>query len=39
MKCENPRHKQHLKTFLRKHPTASRNATYAIIDVNPEDWA
>lgn len=38
MKCENPRHKQHLKTFLRKHPTASRNATYAIIDVNPEDW-
>jgi len=36
--CENPRHKQHLKAFLKEYPTASKNAKFAIITVNPEDW-
>ena len=35
---ENPRHKQHLKAFQTKHPSASKNATYMIIHTNPEDW-
>lgn len=35
MQCENPRHKEHLKRFLKKYPTASKDATYAIIDVDP----
>jgi hypothetical protein len=35
--CENPRHKQHLKAFQTKHPSASKNATYMIIHTNPED--
>jgi hypothetical protein len=39
MLCENPNHKQHLKVFLKKYPTANRNAKFAIITVNPEDWA
>jgi hypothetical protein len=35
--CENPRHKQHLRTFLKKYPTASKDATYEIIDVDPNN--
>jgi hypothetical protein len=35
--CENPRHKQHIKAFQTKHPSASKNTTYMIIDINPED--
>ena len=35
MSCENPRHKQYLKAFLKKYHTASKNTTYAIIDVDP----
>jgi len=36
--CQNPNHKQHLKDFLKDYPTARKNAKFAIIDVNPEDW-
>jgi hypothetical protein len=39
LKCENPRHKQHLKRFLKKYPTADKNGEFAIITVNSEDWA
>jgi hypothetical protein len=35
VECENPRHKEHLKRFLKKYPTASKDATYDIIDVDP----
>jgi hypothetical protein len=37
--CENPRHKQHLKRFLKKYPTSDKNGEFPIITVNPEDWA
>ncbi len=37
--CENPRHKQHLKRFLKKYSTADKNGEFAIITVNPEEWA
>jgi hypothetical protein len=30
-----PTHKQYLKRFLKKYPTADKNATYATIDVDP----
>ena len=33
---ENPRHEQHLKKFLKKYPTASLNAEFNIIDVDPQ---
>ena len=39
MRCENPRHKQHLRRFLKKYPTADKNGEFPIITVNPEDWA
>ena len=38
MRCENPRHKQHLKAFLKKYPMANKNTTYPIIDGSPENW-
>jgi hypothetical protein len=38
MQCENPRHKQHLEAFLKKYPTADKNANFAIIAVNPKEW-
>ena len=37
--CKNPRHKQHLKRFLKKYPTSDKNGEFPIITVNPEDWA
>jgi hypothetical protein len=39
LKCENPRHKKHLKRFLKKYPTADKNGGFPIITINPEDWA
>ena len=39
LNCENPRHKQHLQRFLKKYPTADKNGEFAIIKINPEDWA
>jgi hypothetical protein len=39
LKCENPRHKQHLKAFLKEYPTADKEGEFAIITVNPEDFA
>gem|GEM_PF-3962925 len=38
MQCENPRLKQHLKAFLKKYPTVSKDVEFTIIDVNPQDW-
>jgi hypothetical protein len=37
--CDNPQHKQHLKAFLTQYPTANKNAKFAIIKVNYDDWA
>ena len=34
---ENPQHKYHFKAFLKKCPTSSKDATFTLIDVNPED--
>jgi menaquinone-dependent protoporphyrinogen IX oxidase len=34
--CENPRHKQYLKRFLKKYPTADKKGKFAVIIVNPE---
>jgi hypothetical protein len=36
--CENPRHEQHFKKFLKKYPTASLNAEFNIIDVDHQTW-
>ena len=39
LQCQNPRHKQHLKAFLKKYPTADDEDTkFAIIDVDPKYW-
>jgi hypothetical protein len=38
--CEHPNHEQYYKAFLDKYPTASKHGGYwAIIDVDPEEWA
>ena len=37
--CEHLNHEQYVEAFLKKYPTAKRGAKYAIITVNPEDWA
>jgi hypothetical protein len=34
--CENPRHKKHVKDFIKKYPGA--DGKFGIITVNPEDW-
>ena len=34
--CENPRHEQHLKAFLKKYPTAPKNAELTIIEIDPQ---
>lgn len=36
--CENPGHKEYLKSFLKKFPSASPDTKFAIIDANPNDW-
>jgi hypothetical protein len=36
--CENPCHEQHLQTFLRRYLSASKTATYPIIEVSLEYW-
>jgi hypothetical protein len=38
LSCQNPRHRQHLKAFLKKYPTASKEAEFTIIDVDPQTW-
>ena len=37
-RCEHPQHKEYLEVFLKKYPTAKRDAHCAIITVYPEHW-
>jgi len=39
LQCQNPGHKEHLKNFIRKYPSAKDRVPDTIITVNPEDWA
>ena len=39
MPCQNPRHKEHVKDFVRKFPTAKGRVPNATILVDPKDWA
>ncbi|MGH9975216.1 MAG: hypothetical protein ACRD8Z_05195 [Nitrososphaeraceae archaeon] len=39
MSCENPNHKQHVKNFVKKYPTAKGRVPNTIILVDPKDWA
>jgi hypothetical protein len=39
VRCDNPQHKQHLKAFLTQYLTVNKNAEFAIIKINPDDWA
>lgn len=36
--CEHPNHDEYIEAFLRKYPTAKRNAHHTIITVDPEHW-
>ena len=35
--CESPRHKEHLRNIVRKHPKS--DGKYPLIDMDPEQWA
>jgi hypothetical protein len=37
--CENPNHKQHVKNFVKKYPTAKGRVPSTIILVDPNDWS
>jgi hypothetical protein len=39
VRYDNPQHKQHLKAFLTQYLTVNKNAEFAIIKINPDDWA
>lgn len=36
--CQHPKHKEYLVAFLKKYPTASKDAHFAINMVDPEEW-
>jgi len=36
--CQHPKHKQYLKAFLKKYPTANKDAHFATNMVDPEEW-
>ena len=38
MPCRNPRHKKHVKNFVRKYPTAKGRVQDTIITVDPKYW-
>ena len=38
LKCENPRHKEHVKNFVRKYPTTKGRVLDTIIIVDPKYW-
>jgi hypothetical protein len=39
MPCENPRHKEHVKDFVRKFHTAKGRVPKTTILVDPREWA
>jgi formylmethanofuran dehydrogenase subunit B len=38
MSCENPRHKEHVKNFVKGFPTAKGRVPDTIIMVDPNNW-
>jgi hypothetical protein len=36
--CQHPKHKEYLKAFLKKYPTANKDAHFPINTVDPEEW-
>ncbi|MFZ0554246.1 MAG: hypothetical protein WBL67_03610 [Nitrososphaeraceae archaeon] len=38
MKCENPRHKEHINNFIKKYSTAKGKVPGAIIIADPKYW-
>jgi len=36
--CQHPNHENYLKAFLKKYPTANRDAHFTIITVDSEEW-
>ena len=38
MSCENPRHKEHVKNFVKGFPTAKGRVPDTIIKVDPNNW-
>lgn len=37
-RCEHPDHQEYLDAFLRKYPSAKRDAHYTILNADPEEW-
>jgi hypothetical protein len=37
--CQNPKHKEHVKNFVKKYPTAKGNVPKTLIIVDPKEWA
>ena len=38
MPCENPKHKEHIKNFVKKYPSAKGRVSDTIIIVDPKFW-
>ncbi|MGA6991184.1 MAG: hypothetical protein WBL67_12435 [Nitrososphaeraceae archaeon] len=38
MKCENPRHKEHIKNFVKKYLTSKGRVPDTIIIADPKYW-
>lgn len=36
--CEHPKHEAYFEAFLKKYPTANKDAHFAINLVDPEEW-
>ncbi len=36
--CQHPNHENYLKAFLKKYPTANKDAHFSINIVDPEEW-
>jgi hypothetical protein len=38
IECQHPKHNQYLELFLKKYPTANKDARFVINMVDPEEW-
>ncbi len=36
--CEHPKHVEYLEAFLKKYPTADKDAHFNVNMVDPEEW-
>ena len=36
--CQHPKHEEYLAAFLRKYPTANKDARFAVNMADPEEW-